>query len=130
MHIADHFQHEDWKTEKHVPVIDMPEAVRSDEPFQVTVSLGKEVDHPNTVDHHIRWVRLYFMPEGDGLAHEVGSFEFCAHGESAGDGRGPVHTHHTVTCTMQVAAPGHLVATAYCNIHGLWENSARVRIAS
>lgn len=129
MHIADYYQHEDWKTEKHVPVIDCPESVRQGESFEVTVTLGKEVDHPNTVAHHIRWVRLYFMPEAGKLAHEVGSFEFSAHGESADDGEGPVHTHHAVTCFLKVSQPGHLVATAYCNIHGLWENSVPLRLA-
>lgn len=128
MHIGDYFQHENWKNEKHVPVIECPETVTSGDPFEVTVTLGKEIDHPNTVDHHIRWVRLYFMPEKGKLAHEVGSFEFSSHGESAGDDTGPVFTHHTVTCTMKVNQPGHLIATAYCNIHGLWENSAPLNV--
>lgn len=129
MHIADFFQHEDWKKEKHVPVIEIPDTVKADTPFDVSVTLGKEIDHPNTVEHHIRWVRLYFMPEGGKFAYEVGSFEFSAHGESVGDKEGPVHTHHAVTCTMKVTEPGHLVATAYCNIHGLWENSAKLQLA-
>lgn len=129
MHIADWIQHENWKNEKHVPVIEFSDKVEAGVPFDVTVALGKEIDHPNTVEHHIRWVRLYFMPDNGKFAHEVGSFEFSAHGESVGEEEGPVHTHHAVTCTLKVSEPGHLIAAAYCNIHGLWENSARLDLA-
>jgi len=43
-------QHGDWKKEKHVPVIDCPDKVRADELFEVKVSLGKEIAHPNTME--------------------------------------------------------------------------------
>jgi superoxide reductase len=52
------FQSADWKSEKHVPVIECPEAVKSDDLFEVTVTLGKGVAHPNTTEHHIRWLSL------------------------------------------------------------------------
>ena len=45
----------DWKGEKHVPVIEAPESnFRGG--FTVTVSVGKEIPHPNTTEHHIRWI--------------------------------------------------------------------------
>ena len=49
----------DWKGEKHVPVIEAPEEVASGEAFTVTVSVGKEIPHPNTTEHHIRWIKLF-----------------------------------------------------------------------
>jgi superoxide reductase len=113
----------DWKSEKHVPVIECPEAVAADEPFEVKVSLGKEVDHPNTTAHHIRWIQLFFKPDDD-FAYQVSNFEFCAHGESTeGADKGPVYTHHAATAHLKIGTPGTLIATALCNIHGLWENS-------
>ena len=48
------FQSADWKSEKHVPVIEGPDEVAADEVFDVKVTLGKEVAHPNTTEHHIR----------------------------------------------------------------------------
>lgn len=130
MRIGELFQTSDWKKEKHVPVIEVPETIRKDEFFNVRVSLGKEVAHPNTTGHHIRWVRLYFKPEGEAPTYEVGSFEFTAHGESAkGPDTGPVHTHHEVSVAMKLASPGHIIATSYCNIHGLWENSKALTFA-
>jgi superoxide reductase len=122
--LGDLLQTADWKSEKHVPVIECPEAVAADTPFEVKVSLGKEVDHPNTTAHHIRWIQLFFHPEGDKVPYQVGNFEFSAHGESAeGADQGPVYTHHCATLNMQVRKPGTLLAMSFCNIHGLWENT-------
>jgi superoxide reductase len=53
----------DWKAEKHVPVIECPDQVKANELFEVKVSLGKEIAHPNTTEHHIRWISLYFHPQ-------------------------------------------------------------------
>lgn len=123
------FQSADWKTEKHVPVIECPDQLQADEPCEVKISLGKEIAHPNTTEHHIRWIQLFFKPEGDKFSYQVGNFEFTAHGESAeGPNTGPVHTQHSVTTTIKVTKPGMLLATAYCNIHGLWENAKTITL--
>jgi superoxide reductase len=127
--IADVYQSDDWKSEKHVPVIEGPSEVAAGEVFDVSVSLGKEVTHPNTTEHHIRWIQLYFKPEGDKFAYQVGNFEFSAHGESTqGADQGPIYTHHAVTVSMKISKPGTLLATAFCNIHGLWENAAPITV--
>lgn len=125
--VGDLFQSADWKTEKHVPVIECPDEVASDEMFSVTVSLGKEVEHPNTTEHHIRWIQLFFKPDGDKFAYQIGNFEFTAHGASAeGPNTGPVYTNHSIVATMKTTKPGELIATSFCNIHGLWENSKKI----
>jgi superoxide reductase len=127
--IGDLYQHADWKTEKHVPVIDCPDEVKADEIFEVNVSIGKEVAHPNTTEHHISWIRLYFHPDGDKFSYEVGNYEFNAHGESAeGPNKGPVYTHHGATATLKIKKSGTLYATSLCNIHGLWENAKVIRV--
>lgn len=129
MQIGELFQTADWKTEKHVPVIECDDSAPSGEMFDVKVSLGKEVAHPNTTEHHIRWIRVYFKPKGDKFVYEVGSFEFTAHGESVeGANEGPVYTNHSVTFSMKTGKPGTLLAAAYCNIHGLWENSKEISL--
>ena len=66
MKFGDAIQSDDWKTEKHVPAIEVPDTVTAGEPFMVTVSVGKEIGHPNTTAHHINWIDVYFKPEGDG----------------------------------------------------------------
>ena len=129
MKIGDAFQTADWKSEKHVPAIECEDSVAADEPFGVKVSLGKEVAHPNTTEHHIRWVRVYFKPNDEKFTYEVGNFEFNAHGESVqGANSGPVYTDHTVSLSMKINKPGEIIAASYCNIHGLWENAKEVNV--
>jgi superoxide reductase len=127
--MKDLFQSDDWKKEKHVPVIECPDKVTKDRVFEVKLTLGKEVAHPNTTAHHIRWISLYFLPDGAKFPYHVGQFEFTAHGESVdGADKGPVYTNHSVTATMMVGSPGELIAASYCNIHGLWENSKKLSL--
>ncbi len=129
MSVDELFQTADWKTEKHVPVIECPDTVPNGDFFDLKVSLGREVAHPNTTEHHIRWVRIYFKP-ADGTAYEVGNFEFTAHGESAkGPNTGPVYTHHEVICSLKTNVPGRIVAMAFCNIHGLWESAKEIQVS-
>ena len=127
--LSQHIQQADWKKEKHVPVIECEEQVAANEMFDVKVGLGKEIAHPNTTEHHIRWISLFFHAEGEKAPYEIGHFEFNAHGESvAGPNEGPVYTHHQVTTRLKTAKPGTLHALALCNIHGLWENSKAIQI--
>lgn len=126
---GDLFQSADWKAEKHVPVIECPDTVNADEVFEIKVSIGKEIAHPNTTEHHIRWIQLYFKPEGDKFAYQVGNYEFTAHGESTeGANAGPIYTHHAVTAAAKIKKPGVLYASSLCNIHGLWESSAEIKV--
>jgi superoxide reductase len=126
--LGDRLQTADWKSEKHVPVIECPDQVKKDELFDVKVTLGKEVAHPNKTEHHIRWITLYFHPEGDKFTYQVGHYEFNAHGESVeGPDTGPVYTNHTVTTSCKVSKGGTLHALAFCNIHGLWESSKEIK---
>ena len=122
------FQTADWKKEKHVPVIECPDQVKAGEFFPVKVTLGKEMAHPNTTEHHIRWITVYFHPAQEKFAFQVGHFEFTAHGESTeGPNKGPVYTNHEVTMSVKVSKPGAIYAAAFCNIHGLWQSSKEIK---
>ena len=128
--VGELFQSADWNKEKHVPVIECADQVKVDEVVVVKISLGKEIAHPNTTEHHIRWIQLFFQPDGEKLSYQVGSFEFTAHGESAlGANQGPIYTHHAVTAELKLKKSGTLVATSFCNIHGLWESSKPIKVA-
>jgi len=43
--IGDRLQSADWKSEKHVPVIECPDKVRAGEWVHVAVTIGKEMSH-------------------------------------------------------------------------------------
>lgn len=128
--LGERYQTADWKKEKHAPVIECPAQVKADEAFDVKASVGKEIAHPNTTEHHIRWISLYFHPEGENFTYDVGTFEFNAHGESVkGANEGPVYTHPVACASMKLSKGGTLYATSYCNIHGLWESSQEIEVA-
>ncbi|MCX7829079.1 MAG: class II SORL domain-containing protein [Thermanaerothrix sp.] len=129
MRVSDLVQSGDWKGEKHVPVIEAPSSVKAGEAFEVIVSVGKEIPHPNTTEHHIRWIQLFYKPEGGKFAYEVGKVTFEVHGESTdGANQGPAYTEPFGVFKLKASKNGTLVALSYCNIHGLWESSAEVKV--
>lgn len=129
MKLREKIQEADWQKEKHVPVIELPDGMRAGDWGQVRVSLGKAIEHPNTTEHHIRWVKCFFSPDGDKFTYELGRFEFCAHGESTeGPNKGAVHTNHQVIFSFKTSKPGTLHALALCNIHGVWESDRRIEL--
>lgn len=124
-----YIQKDDWKKEKHMPVIEVLAQVKTGEPNQVKIGIGKEIPHPNTTEHHIDWINLYFHPEGEKFPHQVGHFAFTAHGEStSGPNQGLVYTDPQLVVTLKVSKPGTLHALAMCNIHGLWESEQVISI--
>jgi superoxide reductase len=112
----------DWKGEKHVPVIHCPEKVKLDTAFEIKVSIGDAVPHPNTFEHHIVWIKVFFQPEGSKFPTEVASFRFSAHGE------GETFTDPVGLTQIKIKKSGTVYAMAYCNIHGLWENSTQISL--
>jgi superoxide reductase len=117
--LGERIQEADWKTEKHVPVIDGPDEVKANEIFA----------HPNTTEHHIRWITLFFHGEGEKFSVQVGHYEFTGHGESAqGPNMGPVYTHPAITTSFKINKPGTLYALALCNIHGLWQSAKEIKV--
>jgi superoxide reductase len=128
--IADTIRTADWKAEKHVPVITAPEKVAAGDWFTVVVTIGKAVVHPNTTEHHIRWIQVLFSPDGDKFVYDVGRFHFNAHGESVdGPNTGPLYTNHEASFSFKTSKAGTIHAVSYCNIHGLWESSQRLELA-
>jgi len=120
----------DWKAEKHVPVIELADKVNRDEFFKLTVSVGKQIAHPNTTEHHIRWIEVFFLADGEKFPYQIGRFEFNTHGESTlGPNTSTIFTHPEVVCTFKTDKPGSIFATSFCNIHGLWQASKKIELA-
>ena len=129
MSIGEYLQTADWKKEKHAPVIDSPEKVVSGETFTVSLTIGKEISHPNTTEHHIAWIELFFKPDTGKFPAQIGHFDFTSHGESIkGANEGPSFTEPQVSVSMKLKESGTLMAVSYCNIHGLWESSKTITV--
>lgn len=124
MQFSELFQSADWRKEKHIPVI---EAERTGGRVKVKVSVGKEIPHPNTTEHHISWIGIYFLPEGEKFPYQIGKFEFTSHGASIqGPNTSGVYSEPVVELEFKSEKPGIIFASSYCNIHGLWQNSINV----
>ncbi|MGB9749731.1 MAG: class II SORL domain-containing protein [Caldisericia bacterium] len=122
------FQSGDWKGEKHVPYIEVNGEIKKGEFFNVHIFVGKEIPHPNTTEHHIKWISLYFHPEGEKFPYEIGKVEFNSHGESTqGPNTSTIYTNPKVIFSMKTEKNGKLIAFSYCNIHGLWSNSIDIK---
>jgi superoxide reductase len=97
---------------KHLPVITAPESVKAGECFEVTVEVGKLLDHPNEIDHYIEFLQLY---AGDTyLARlDLTSVRTC-----------PV----LKVCVSLDQDLGPLRAFERCNKHGAWEAQKPIRV--
>ncbi len=127
--IGNHIQSADWKAEKHVPVIEVKDPAKKGEAFTVSLSVGAEIPHPHTTEHHIRYIKLFFKPEGEKFIIHLGTYQFEAHGESVeGANAGSAKCEPQVNATVTLEKTGELIALSYCNIHGLWDNSKKVEL--
>jgi superoxide reductase len=119
-------QRADWKSEKHVPVIEVLEKGKK---VKVRVSVGKEIAHPNKTEHHIVWIEVYFKGEGSKFPYMIGKADFAAHGASTeGPDTSTVYTEPDATLTFKTERSGTIYAFSYCNIHGLWVNEEELGI--
>jgi superoxide reductase len=127
--IKDVLQSADWKSEKHVPVIEIKDKPKKGELVQVRVSVGKEIPHPNTTEHHISCIEAYFLPKDEKFPYQIGRFEFSAHGASTqGPNTSTVYTQPQATFSIKTDKSGTILVSSYCNIHGLWENSEALNL--
>jgi len=95
--------------EKHVPVIELVDCQECGEKV-VKITVGKETAHPNTMEHHIKWVAVFGVKAG--LAVHLATFDL-----------GPTVGIPTVVTHANLEGMDELIALAYCNIHGLWESA-------
>lgn len=98
--------------EKHVPVIELV-SCKECGTNAVKITVGKEVQHPNTIEHHIKWVALFGVKNG--LAVHIATFDL-----------GPTYGVPTVVAHANLDDFSELIAVEYCNVHGLWEGSLKL----
>jgi len=103
--------------EKHAPAIEAPDRVSPGEKFQVRIIVGREVPHPNTVEHHIKWIQVFVREEGRPPVHAV-TVDL-----------GPVVGEPDAAITLKLERSATIHALAYCNLHGVWESSKRIEVA-
>ncbi|CAD6490803.1 MAG: Superoxide reductase [Candidatus Argoarchaeum ethanivorans] len=100
--------------EKHVPHIEIGKGRGIEGVDVVRVVVGKDVPHPNTMEHHIAWAELYGVKK-DGQLVCLGRTAFAAG-----------YTNPNTRFQVPVGDFKAFCAIAYCNIHGVWQNCIAV----
>ena len=97
---------------KHLPIISAPKSVKKGECFEVTVEVGKLLQHPNEPGHFIQFIELY---AGD---------TYLARMDLTAKTTCPIMK----TCVQLDHAYGNLRAFERCNLHGTWENYVGIEV--
>ena len=119
----------DWKTEKHVPVIDAPDKINKGENVKVSIKVGKEIPHPNTAEHYIKSIEIYFLVPEEKFPYQIARFEFNTHGESTkGPNTSTIYSEPEVIAYFKTERSGTILVTSYCNIHGVWKNAKDIKV--
>ncbi len=112
----------DWKSEKHVPILHFPESVKADKDFELKISLGDAINHPNTFEHYISWFKVYYWAKEAKFPVELATVDFAAHGENG------IYTDYKTAIQVRLSRSGTIYALSYCNIHGLWGNQSNILV--
>jgi superoxide reductase len=100
--------------EKHVPHITIDKGHKEGKDI-VRVVVGHDVPHPNTVEHHICWIELYGEKKDNQVIY-LGRAAWA-----------PVYSNPNVRFQVNgIEEFKSFQALAYCNIHGVWQNSVEV----
>ena len=98
--------------EKHVPGINVVECSSIGE-LTVEIQVGKDVIHPSTTEHFIRWINL-FGKTREGKTVLIANFNL--------EGQ---YSMPRVKVNIKKETYSELLAVIYCNLHGVWENSIK-----
>ena len=103
------------KREGHTPKIEAPAKAKPDEAVTIRVSVGP---HPNTMEHSIRWITVFFYEEGRAFnPMTIAKVSFNA----------PT-TEPEITLKVKFQKSGVIHALEYCNLHGLWSGKKEIAI--
>ncbi|AIF69087.1 hypothetical protein PAP_03335 [Palaeococcus pacificus DY20341] len=100
------------KKESHAPKIEIE---KKEDYYKIKVSVGP---HPNTPEHSIRWIEVYFYEEGRAFNPIILS---RVHFE-------PGYVEPEIKLKIKLQKSGIIYAVAYCNLHGLWENRKEIKV--
>lgn len=96
---------------KHTVIIEAPDEVKENEPFEVEVRVGEYKEHPNEPGHFIEWLELY---SGDTFLAKLSLT--------------PGKSHYVMKTTVELDHSHPLKAWAKCNLHGLWESTKDIEV--
>jgi superoxide reductase len=109
MALNNYLKQADEGKEKHTPDISVRNCSGCGE-LNITIHVGKEVLHPSTNIHSIKTITLYGITKENKI-EQLTVFQL-----------GDENTVPRVRTSVKKDIYIKLIATSYCNLHGLWEN--------
>lgn len=95
--------------EKHIAAIEVIKGQGAQGKDLVEIQVGREVPHPNTLEHYIVWIQAFGVNK-DGRTVDLGRKEFK-----------PVREKPIFALDIDASEYKHLFTFSYCNVHGVWE---------
>jgi len=103
------------KVETHTPKIEAPEKVKANEVFELKIKVGP---HPNTIQHSIRYIEVYFYEkERKFNPIHIATLTLT-----------PEYAESDVTLKLKLRRSGVIYVIEYCNLHGLWESRKEIKV--
>ncbi len=97
--------------EKHIPNIEFVKSHDSQVKNVIKVTVGKNVKHPNTYEHSIKWIDLYLLTNDNSIKY-IGRQLFE-----------PLISNPIAKFNVEndmISDVKEFIAISYCNLHGLW----------
>ncbi len=117
MRFGDIIRMEEEGAAKHKPHVEIPSPVKVGEKIKLRIHVGKEVVHPNTVEHHIKWIQVFLQEKERLYPVHLATIDL-----------GPSYGEPKVELSLKLRRSCTLLVLSYCNLHGLWENHAEVEV--
>ena len=124
---------------KHVPVIEAPDVVTADEPFEVTVKVGS-IPHVVEDEHYIEWIELYLDKELVERKELSPSDEEAVVTFTVTASEDIIASREIMNCRIHgfgvcgecgtKSTITRLEAVESCNVHGLWDEAKGIEIVS
>lgn len=105
------------KVETHTPKIETPDKVKANQPFKLKIIVGP---HPNTIEHSIRWIEVYFY-EKERPFNPIHLATITLT---------PAYADPSVELSLRLRKSGIVYVVEYCNLHGLWESRKEIKVVS
>jgi superoxide reductase len=72
---------------------------------------------------------VFFLADGAKFPVQIARAEFNAHGESPdGPNMSTIYSNPEVSSSFRTDKSGTILASSYCNIHGLWQGAKKIEV--
>ena len=125
MNVSEHIEVDERRTRELAPVIECADMVKAGEWYVVKVTVPDALTNPGIPGDRLRWISLYFQPDGEKVPSHVSLFDFTS---EAGAAPVPVRKPRDATTSLRGTEPGTLFAVVHCQVRGILQTSKHITV--